>query len=84
MSKVSEMVDAQELRYVLRDEAAHASVVDTKSGKRQSPKDMQIHTLEADIHPQCECCGERIQGGNSAGEACSCRCTRCDAAADRK
>lgn len=84
MSKVSEMVDAQELRYVLQDEAARASVVDTKSGKRQSPKEMQIHTLEADIHPHCECCGERIQAGDSTCDACSCRCTRCDAAADKK
>jgi RNA polymerase-binding transcription factor DksA len=85
MSKVSEMVNAEEHRYVLRDEAARAPVASTKQRVRRQPrKDMQMHSLESDIHPHCECCGERIEAGRSTGDACARRCNRCAAAAEDK
>lgn len=80
MSRVSNMVDAQERLYVMRDEASRSRKVGGRKKPRRNPgKPADLHALEVDIHPRCSYCGERIDVGMCAKDACATLCSRCAA-----
>lgn len=86
MSKVTEMVEAQEHRYILQNEAAeHApSTDDNRPACCKPHKDAQMQLLESSVHPHCECCDVRIEAGACIDEKCATRCSSCNAAPDKK